>query len=252
MSLLFFFFLGLILGSFANVYFLRVPENLSLVTPGSFCLFCRKTIPWFDNLPVVSYLLLRRKCRFCGSRISIQYPLVELGLALLFFAVSLRFQHQPPYVLGALLFFVFIVFLIGGIDLVTYFKLEKKYGIIPDHLTYPLLIAGIGFSAFNPIFEDNWSGLLSGAETAAVLIVFRWLAGKILKQEALGLGDVKMLAGVSTWLGWKGLVLTLLVGSVLGSSVSLVLIFMKKLSRKSSVPFGPFLSAGALSALFFI
>ncbi len=247
------FVLGLIWGSFANVYFFRIPEELSPVSPRSFCPSCKKNIPWHDNLPILSYLILRGKCRSCNSKISIQYPLIEFATAILFASIYLKFSSESFYVIGSLILFSFFIFLIGGVDLATYFKLNKEYGIIPDHLTYPLIALGLIFAWFNPLLDAGiTTAILSATATASGLYVFRWVAGLLLKKEALGLGDVKMLAGVAMWLGWRGAVLTLLVGSILGTVISLTLIFSKKLTRKSSIPFGPFLSAGALSALFFV
>lgn len=174
-------------------------------------------------------------------------------MGILFGAAALKLSGQPPFAMGSFLFFILFVFLAGGVDLATFSKLEKKYGIIPDHLSIPLILSGAVFSAFNPFLGFMpWTGLMSGAGTAASLAVFRWAAGKILGREALGLGDVKLMAGTAAWLGWKGAWVTLLAGSVLGTIISLTLIFSGKITRKSSVPFGPFLSIGALGAFFFL
>ena len=154
--------------------------------------------------------------------------------------------------MAAFVFFSYFVFLIGGIDWVTYFELEQGYGIIPDHLTAPLALAGLGFAPWNPWFENFWLSPLTGLGVGALLWAFRWLMNGILKKESLGLGDVKMLAAGGIWLGWRGVFLALLIASVLGTAVSLTLIGLKKMNRRSAVPFGPFLSFGFLSAFFLI
>ncbi len=252
-SPLMFFLLGLILGSFANAYFFRISEDISLCFPRSFCPSCKTTIAWYDNIPVFSYVFLRGKCRACRAAISVRYPLVELGTALLFFAVQFYFRPFSLEITAAFIFFAFILFLIGGVDLTTYFKLEKQYGIIPDHLSYALILGGLAFSPWNPFLEDKTrTAVICAVSAGLILLVFRFAAGKILKQEALGLGDVKMLVGVAAWTGMRGSVLTLLIGSVLGTVISLALIYSKKLTRKSAVPFGPFLAAGALSVIFLL
>ncbi|OGR83704.1 MAG: hypothetical protein A2901_07215 [Elusimicrobia bacterium RIFCSPLOWO2_01_FULL_54_10] len=251
--LLFIAFIGLTLGSFANVYFYRYPENLSVTQPRSFCTHCRTPISWFDNIPVLSYLYLRGKCRFCKASISIQYPLVELVVGLLFGAAAFKLQAQPVHVLAAFLVYVCFIFLIGGIDFATFLKNERKFGVIPDHLTLPLALAGAAFSAFNPLLNFSpWAGLACGTAVGALMAAFRWMAGKILKQEALGMGDVKMMAGVAAWLGWKGALVTLMTGSVLGTLAALPFMFKGQMNRSSPVPFGPFLALGALSAFFFV
>ena len=243
---------GLILGSFANVYFFRLVENSFLWRPGSSCPICRKLILWRDNIPLLSYFLLRGRCRFCRAPISIRYPAVELAVGVLFGAAAFKFSGASPFVAGAFLFFVLFVFLAGGADLATFFKFEKQYGIIPDSLSIPLIFLGVLFSRFNPLLSFGpWTGLVSGAQAALSLILFRWIAGKILGQEALGLGDVKLMTGAAAWLGLKGTVTAITVGSALGTGVCLTLIFMGKVTRKSAIPFGPFLSAGILSAFFF-
>jgi len=252
-SVLFASLLGLLFGSFANVYFFRVPQELSFIRPRSFCPACERPLLWHDNVPILSYLILGGKCRSCGARIPIRYPAVELALGIFFGCAAFKLRGAPVPVCAAFLFYVLIIFLIGGIDLATFFKNEKKYGIIPDPLTLSLAVSGAAFSAFNPYQRmDPWAGLLHGAAVAAMMSVFRWGAGKLAKREALGLGDVKMMAGVGVWLGWNGALAALIAGSVLGTFVSLPMLLSKKAGWKTEVPFGPFLSIGALGAFFFL
>ena len=151
------------------------------------------------------------------------------------------------------LFFAFILFLIAGTDLATYFQCDGQYGIIPDPLVLGMAAGGLAFSPWNPFLKAHpWSGIAAGAGAAAFLLAFRFIGEKVLKKEALGLGDVKMFAAIGTWMGWKGALATLVAGSLTGSAVSLLLIFAKKIDRRSAVPFGPFLAAGALIVLFYL
>lgn len=242
---------GLAFGSFANVYFFRVPNGLSIVKPNSFCPQCKHPISWFDNIPILSYMLLGGKCRFCGIRISIRYPLIEGLCGLLFFFTALKFNHLSWFAQPAFIFFAFIIFLTAGIDLVTFFQSGNEYGIIPDHLILPLFAIGLLFCPFNPLIGKWWMGLLGSAAGFAFMILFRWAGEKIFKRESLGLGDVKLISAVGIWLGWEGVYLTIVIGSILGTLFALPLMGLKKLDRNSALPFGPFLAAGSLGALLF-
>lgn len=253
MTLAILFFLSLALGSFANVYFYRYPIGISVVFPRSFCPNCRRQILWSDNIPVLSYLILKGKCRYCLSKISLKYPAVEFLCAILLTSVLLKFRHSSIIVQTGFIFFSYIVFLIGGIDLTTFYKTEKQYGIIPDHLPVILAISGILFSFHNPFFQDRWwMSLIAGLGGILLMIAFRSLGYWIFKREALGLGDVKMMGAVGLWLGWKGIMASLVVGSSIGSLLCLFLIATKKIERNSPIPFGPFLALGAVSALFYL
>jgi len=179
--------LGLCSGSFANVYFYRIPNGLSLWKPNSFCPQCNQPIFWRDNIPLLSYLLLRGKCRSCKSNISGRYPLVESLCAILFLLVTLRFKNESNLILTAYLIFSFLLFLIAGIDLVTYFQSDKQYGIIPDHLIWILTTIGLLFTSFNPVIDHSlWLGAASGCGGGLFMFLFRWAAGKIYKRESLG------------------------------------------------------------------
>lgn len=243
--------LGLAFGSFANVYFYRLPDNLSLFKPNSFCPHCRHSIAYRDNIPVISYLLLGGKCRYCHTPISWQYPVVELLCGLLFMAVAVKFRTYPISYLAVFLLFAFVLFLIAGIDLITYFKNDRQYGIIPDHLLWILVAASIAFSPLNPYLDQRWwMCWVSGMGMAAFMLSMRWIFQRILKQEALGLGDVKLLTVIASFLGWQGGITALIAASVLGTLVSLGLMAMKKVQLRSAVPFGPFIALGALFVLF--
>lgn len=288
---LFIFLIGLAFGSFANVYFYRFPRQLSFLHPNSFCPNCNHPIPWYYNIPLFSYFYLKGKCGFCQNPISLQYPLVEILSGFLFLILSLYFSSETMLFLPAILFFSFLLFLAAGIDLITYFDSGKEYGIIPNHLVWIIAISGIFFALFNPLlkslfefpfliqlpalfplhtpspdmgrdpplFIEGNEGLskillsLLGAGTGFFFMFLSRQIGTIFfKKEALGLGDVKLVSAIGFWIGWQGVFLTLIFGSLIGTILSLILILTKKLERKSSIPFAPFLSLGAFLALFFL
>ena len=252
---------GLLIGSFLNVCIHRWPRNRSVVKPRSHCVRCRKTIAWYDNIPLVSYLMLGGRCRYCHARVSLRYPLVEFltGLAFFYFVAILG----PTTT--ALKMCVFCALLIALI----FCDMEKR--ILPDEFTKGGVVLGLIFSIFVPVPDITaqatfWiaGAQLSGraqsiAESAfgAVLPAFflwagGWLYLKIRHREGLGLGDVKLIAMVGSFLGLRGALLTLILGSLSGSVLGLAYI---KLTGKDAatyeLPFGTFLGAAALVAAIF-
>ena len=243
--------LGLILGSFANLYFYRIPKNLSMIKLQSICPQCNHPILYRDTIPILSFLFLKGKCRFCGSKISWKTPLIEMLCMVLFILIAFQFQDLSPLKLSALLFFSFLVFLMGGIDLVTFLQSEDQYGIIPDHLTWILAVSGLGFSFFNPFFDGKWTeSLWGGLSGMTFMLLLRWVDGKILKKKSVGFADVKMVAAAGLFLGFKGVIIALMVSSITGTIFSLARMAQKKLNIKSLLPFAPFFAAGCMIALF--
>ena len=254
------FLFGLLAGSFLNVCIHRWPRGRSVVKPRSHCVRCRKTIAWYDNIPLASYALLRGRCRHCGRRISARYPLVELLTGLLFF----YFVSTLGLTAAAIKMCLFTAMLVA----LMFCDLEKR--ILPDEFTVGGIALGLAFSTFVPMAEPNFFfmfySLLTGAElphwlrspaesafSAIVPTFFLWLAGwlylKIRRREGLGLGDVKLVAMVGSFLGLFGALQTLLVGSISGAVIGYSYI---KLSGKDpasyELPFGTFLAAAALLA----
>jgi leader peptidase (prepilin peptidase)/N-methyltransferase len=234
--------LGLVIGSFLNVCIYRVPRELSIVSPPSSCPKCNSPIKPWDNIPVISYLLLAGKCRKCGERISVRYPSVELLNGLLYVAVIFQFGigwHTP------LLFA-----LVSAMVVITFIDLD--FQIIPDAITLPGMIIGLAASHFimpDPFlkysqlgFVNSVIGLLAGGVSFYVIAV--------LSRGGMGGGDVKMMAMVGSFMGWKGVFLTTLVGSLAGSVIGIGLMVFKGKGRKTKIPFGPFLAAGSLITLF--
>lgn len=230
---------GLIVGSYLNVVVHRLPRGVSTVRPRSRCPSCGAGIGARDNLPVVSWLLLRGRCRHCGSIIGWRYPAVELATAALFVLCVERFGPSPEAAVAALLCCLLLA--LGLID--------AEHYLLPDRLTLPGIVVGL---AVQPWID--WGGLLPAAIGAALgggLLLALWgLWLLVRKEEGMGLGDVKMLAMVGAFLGWKGVLVTLFFASLVGSAVGLALIAVGRGGMKSRLPFGVFLALAAGIALF--
>jgi len=249
---------GLLIGSFLNVCIYRLPRDLSVVAPRSFCPECESPIAWFDNIPLLSYLILRAHCRKCGKRILLRYPLVELLTGAAFFCAVWVLGLSA----GAFKFCVF-----GAIVIALIFSdLEER--ILPDEFTLGGTAVGILFAVVVPmkfgimhllLFSVRNQIVLSVAEAAFAAGFFAgtlWFVGVLFKmirhREGLGFGDVKMVAMIGAFLGLQGALLTLIVGSLLGAIVGLCYIwFTGKDASTYELPFGAFLGAAALGVGFF-
>ena len=249
---------GLLIGSFLNVCIHRWPRNRSVVKPRSHCVRCRKPIAWYDNIPLVSYLVLAGRCRHCGVRISPRYPLVEFLTGLLFFY---QVSMLGPTV-AALKMCVFCAICVALI----FCDLEKR--ILPDEFTLGGVVLGLIFSVFVPVPDitaqailwlagvelSGWSrSFMESAAGATLPAFFLWLGGwlyfKVRHREGLGLGDVKLVAMVGSFLGLRGALLTLVLGSVSGSVIGYTYIKLTGRDPASyELPFGTFLGAAALLA----
>lgn len=247
---------GLLIGSFLNVCIHRWPRGRSVVRPRSHCVRCRKMIAWYDNIPVVSFLLLRGRCRYCGRRISVRYPLVELLTGLVFFYFVLT--------LGATVAAVKMCVLGAILIALAFSDLEKR--ILPDELTLGGALVGLAFAAFVPPHDESslglfwllglhlpgrWQGLCQAAVGALLPAVFLWGGGwlylKLRHREGLGFGDVKLMMAVGAFLGLQLALSTLLVGSLAGSVISVLYIWMAgKDASTYQLPFGTFLGLAAL------
>ena len=247
---------GLVIGSFLNVCIHRWPRGRSVVRPRSHCVRCRKIIAWYDNIPVLSYVLLRGRCRHCGRRISIRYPAVELLTGVLFFL----FVRNLGATVAAAKMCVFSGMLVALI----FSDFEKL--ILPDEFTIGGTVVGFAFAPFVPIpddtaaalfwmldlhLHDRWLWLGNAVAGALIPALFLWLGGwiyeKVRHREGLGFGDVKLMMMVGSFLGLQLTLSTLLAGSVLGSVVSLAYIgITRKDASTYQLPFGSFLGAAAL------
>ena len=236
---LFIFVVGAVVGSFLNVCIFRLPAEASIVKPRSQCPHCHHTVRNCDNIPLISFIILRGKCRDCGGKISCRYPLVELITALLALLLFLKFSLT----LSFLIFFIFTAVLI----VITFIDLDHQ--IIPDILTVP----GIPIFCLAAIFllKIPWLeallGLLIGG---GILFTIAFVYELISKREGMGGGDIKLLAMIGGFLGWKSLIFILLFSSFSGAIVGITAMIIKKQDMKYAVPFGPFLSAAAVAYLF--
>lgn len=234
-----FFILGLLLGSFYNVCIVRLPLEKSVVKERSHCPKCKKLIPWYLNIPVLSYLFLLGKCRFCKEKISIEYPLVELSTGILFLVLYHHFGVSWQWLSYA----VFC----SGLLIVTVIDLHHR--IIPNEISLPGIIVGFIFSL---ITSDLlwWESLLGAFLGGGVFLGIAFLYEKLTKKEGLGGGDIKLLAMIGAWLGYQSLLIVIVTSSLLGSFVGIGVMLAHKKNLQTAIPFGPFLAIGALIYLF--
>jgi leader peptidase (prepilin peptidase)/N-methyltransferase len=232
-------FLGLIVGSYLNVVIHRLPEGISTVTPPSSCPACGARIRAYDNLPVLSWLLLRGRCRACHAPISPRYPLVEGGTALAFVAAVWRFGPGGRAIAAAALAALLIALALIDLD----------HFLLPDRLTLPGLAAGLAAQLLLPGGSLS-RGLVGALVGAGILLAVAGLWELLRDVEGMGLGDVKMIAMLGGFLGVSGVLVTLLVGTLSGSLVGLALIAQKRSDFAAKLPFGVFLAVGGLVALF--
>lgn len=229
---------GLTIGSFLNVVIWRLPRGESLAFPGSHCPKCETPIHWYDNIPVLSYLLLGGKCRACGEPIAIRYPLIELANGV-FLAASL---YRYGLKVGLVWYLFFAALLV-----VTMIDLDHK--IIPNVISLPGIPLGLLLNMFwlsrdwrNGLIDGGIGILLGGGLLLAVALGYY----AIFKREGMGMGDPKLLAMIGAFVGWTGVVFTLLVASVVGTIVGILAIGFGGKDRRFEFPFGPFLSLGAV------
>ena len=232
--------LGAIVGSFLNVCIIRLPREESIITPGSHCPHCNHPIMFYDNIPLISYFLLRGKCRSCKRSISAQYPLVEGTTAISSLLLFLKFGVSLSY----LFYFSFVA------ALVVITIIDLYHQIIPDVISIP----GIGVGLFGALiiphitfFNSLLGILLGGGSLFVIATLYQWL----FKREGMGGGDVKLLAMIGAFLGWDAVILTILLSSLIGSITGIIIMALKGKDFKYAIPFGPFLSLAAVIALFY-
>ena len=233
------FLFGLIVGSFLTVCIHRVPRELSIVSPRSACPQCLKTISWFDNIPLLSFLVLRGRCRHCQASILPRYPIIELSNGLGYAAILWRFGWSWES-------FVYAIFFSA---LLTITWIDWDHQIIPDVISLPGIILGIAAaSTVLPTgFVNSIIGVLVGG---GVLLFMAWISPFLFGKEGLGGGDIKLLAMVGAFLGWKAALVTLMLASIVGALIGIVLLAFKILKRGQYIPFGPYLALGAVLTLF--
>lgn len=256
--------LGLLVGSFLNVVIYRLPvmmehewrrqcqmlfgqleekredshEYYGLISPRSRCPACQKTIHAMDNIPVISYLFLRGRCRHCQGVISLRYPAIELASAILTGVLAAHFGYQAETFLAAVLTWSLLCLSMIDID----------HQLLPDDITLPLLWLGLACGLFN-LFTNVYSSVLGAMLGYGVLWVIFMLFRLVTGKEGMGYGDFKLLAMLGAWLGWEMLPLMILLASLLGAVVGITLIFMGRQDRKNPLPFGPYLALSGWVAL---
>ena len=224
---------GLAIGSFANVCIYRLPRKESIAFPGSHCPGCSATVRPQDNIPLISYLVLGGKCRDCATRISPVYPVIELVTALLLLAGFFKFG----------LTFDFLGYAVVAPTLVIITAIDIEHQIIPDVITLPGIVFGLVVGSYTIGYADSLLGFFLGSGLFYLLAVF--------SNGGMGGGDIKYIAAAGALLGWQKVLLVIFIGAFLGSIVGLFQIAVQKKSRKSLIPFGPFLAAGTLITLFY-
>lgn len=236
--------LGAMVGSFLNVCILRMPENQSIVFPSSHCWKCQKPLAWFDNVPILSWLVLGGKCRACRQPISVQYPIIEAVTAAIFVVFWKKYGVTA----------VGITLLVFTLALLVQSVIDARYRIIPDEITLPGMAIGLVVSFAFPALHGQVTHLGGLWKSFLGLLVgggFLWAAGsiaeKILKKEAMGGGDVKLLGLIGAVIGLQGVFWTIFVSSVIGSVVG---IYFRLRKGEEAIPFGPFLAVAAVMYLF--
>lgn len=235
--------LGLVAGSYLNVVIHRLPRSASTVIGRSACPNCGVAIAWYDNIPLLGFLLLRGRCRACRAAISWRYPTVEALGAAAVVGPWLAFGPTPRALVGAV--FLLVLLALAGID--------REHFILPDRLTYPLLAAALGLATLRPQwgFVDGWREAVAGALVGAAIpiaLIGVWLV--LRGEEGMGWGDVKLLAGIGATLGLAGVLVTIFLASMVGSMVGIAGLAAGRFDGKSHLPFGVFLAIGAAVALF--
>ncbi len=235
---------GSIMGSFLNVCIYRLPRRQSVVAPRSYCPNCKEPIQWYDNIPILSYLILRGRCRRCKGRISLRYLIVEILTASLFLLLYLFFGFSPR-------FFAYAT-MAGALIISTFVDLETQE--IPDEVTLSGIVIGLIASLVSPAVVGEavaWKGCLASALGALAggtsIYLMGFLGELVFKKEAMGGGDVKLLAMTGAFLGWRLALLVFFIAPLFGSVVGIV---MRIREGSETIPYGPYLSLAALVAVF--
>jgi leader peptidase (prepilin peptidase)/N-methyltransferase len=233
------FIFGLCIGSFLNVCIFRLPASQSITRPRSHCPNCNELIRFYDNFPVLSYLVLRGRCRFCKEKISFRYPVVEILSGLFALVTYLKYGLS----LEALIYYVFVSALI----VITFIDIDHQ--IIPDIITLPgiplFFIAGFAMPGITYI--DSIIGILAGGGS---LFLVAWIYHLVTKKEGMGGGDIKLLAMIGALIGWQGVLFTIFVASAVGTVSGILVMLKARKSMKLAIPFGPFLAIGGIAYIF--
>lgn len=250
--------MGACIGSFLNVCIWRLPRGESIVTPGSHCPSCNAPIPWYCNIPVLSWCMLRGRCLKCKAPISIRYTIVELATAALFLLAGLSWiipamlYLTPAASIGVVLCRWLVI---AGLIVGTF--IDLKHFILPDSITIGGTIAGVVLSAFVPglhqraeLWEALRASLIGAGFGFGLLYSIGWLGSRVFKKPAMGFGDVKLMAAIGAFFGWQAVLFVIFVSSFLGSFVGIALMICGKAKRATRIPYGPYLAGATLIWMF--
>lgn len=234
------FLVGLCVGSFLNVCIFRIPEGRSIVSPPSACPGCGTSIKWYDNIPLISYIVLRGRCRNCRTAVSLRYPTVELLTGLFALVVWIQFGMNWQ----SLIYFLFIAALL----VITFIDIDHQ--IIPNEISLPGIPIGFALCFLNPdlTWLEALIGILIGGGSLYAVI---WIYYLVTGRQGMGFGDVKLLAMIGAFTGWRGVLFTIMASSFIGTVVGLAEMMRTRQGMKLAIPFGPFLAIGAVLYLFF-
>jgi len=234
------FIFGSIFGSFCNVCIYRLPLSKSIAKERSFCPSCKSPINWHDNIPLLSFVLLKSKCRTCGNKINFQYFLVELIAAVSFLSIYFIFGTSITTLLLLILSVFFIII----------FFIDLKHYIIPNELTFPLMVIGF-LKSFDPnlnkaIFPNYINSLIGGLIGYLIIWFIIFVYKKIRNKEGMGLGDAKLLAVVGFWFGWLSIPFTIFISSLVALIFVIPSVLNKSRNMTSQIPFGPYIIIGSI------
>jgi leader peptidase (prepilin peptidase)/N-methyltransferase len=237
---IFIFFTGLCIGSFLNVCIYRIPTQKSIVYPGSACPSCKASIKYYDNIPIIGYIIVKGRCRYCGNPISIRYPIVEFLGGLIALSMVLKFG----FTFSMLAYFIFVTALM----VITFIDIDYK--IIPNEISLPGIIIGLGLSFIIPTltFFESLVGIIIGGGSLWLVATLYML---VTRREGMGFGDVKLLGMIGAFIGWKGVIVTIFAASATGTIIGIAAMLKSRKDMKMAIPFGPFLSIGAIIYIFF-
>ncbi len=240
------FIFGSIWGSFSNVCIHRIPDNISVISDRSYCPSCKKLIKWYDNIPLLSFIILKAKCRSCSAKIKTKYFIIELISALSFVLIF----HLYGISLTTLLLFIL------SICFIIIFFIDLQHFIIPNEITYPLMIIGF-LKSFDPnlnlhLFPNFINSLIGGIFGFTIIWLIIFVYKKIRNKDGMGLGDAKLLSAIGFWFGWVSIPFIIFFSSAIALLSVVPDLIKKKKQLSSQIPFGPYLIIGNLVFLFLI
>ena len=240
------FIFGSIWGSFGNVCIHRIPDNISVISDRSYCPSCKKLIKWYDNIPLLSFIILKAKCRSCSAKIKTKYFIIELISALSFVLIF----HLYGISLTTLLLFIL------SICFIIIFFIDLQHFIIPNEITYPLMIIGF-LKSFDPnlnlhLFPNFINSLIGGIFGFTIIWLIIFIYKKLRNKDGMGLGDAKLLSAIGFWFGWVSVPFIIFFSSAIALLSVVPDLIKKKKQLSSQIPFGPYLIIGNLVFLFLI